>query len=99
MWVSKHTELGIIKVGSKKSIEFKLIQPCPPGFKIISMQSSCGCSTPIKLPGKTGVKVDYIAKPIPVHLIDKGEYTTTKKIVVSTTEGKFDLTFSVTVRK
>jgi len=97
MWVTQFIELGRIKENSKQYIVFRYEDGIDEDFKIESMKSSCGCSTPKQ--EKFGVSIEYKAGPVPPQLETVGEYTTTKRISLVTNKGNFTLEFKATVYK
>lgn len=97
MWESELIELGRVKEGTKHFIPFTFKEPLPEDFKILDMKSSCGCSVPKE--ESFGISVEYKAGNVPPQLLTKGEYTTTKRISIKTSEGDFMLEFRVTVFK
>jgi hypothetical protein len=97
MWVSKHRELGKIQQGSKHQILFKYDGVVPEAFKITKMEASCGCTVPVFTRFNGMLTASFTAPNVPKHLLYKGEYTTTKKVNIYTSEGDVSLTFRATI--
>jgi hypothetical protein len=97
MWDSVHKELGRLKENNSINIYYRFEGPVP--FEVTKLVSSCGCTTP-KFDKETGIlSVVFNTKRIPKHLEWQGEYTTTKKITMTTDIGTFSFTFKATIVK
>jgi len=96
-FISKHKEIGIVKVGSKNVVEFFWKEGVPKDFIVEEIRTSCGCTTP-RFDKEVGIlTATYTAGKIPKHLKEKGMYVTTKRITVDTNYGDSILTFKATV--
>lgn len=89
---------GEITVGDKIEVVFEGKAPLPEELKL---QSSCGCSKPHFDKDNNRIVVVYKAKSIPIHLKDKGYYTSMKSISVVDRESnhKEVLTFKTIVNE
>jgi hypothetical protein len=72
-------DLGKVRVHSFSKIMFPY-----QGIEIVSMEASCGCSTPTNDTNNSRIVVGYTAKPVPMHLVqkDQHDYRTSKTITV-----------------
>ena len=98
MWTRQHIDLGKIRQQTKHLIAFGYDGPVPEDFNVTKLESSCGCTTPkfIKINGS--LTANFTAPNVPQHLLWRGEYTTTKKIKMYTTNhGNFEFTFKATI--
>jgi len=93
-WNKTHIDLGTIKVGSTNKIVFNWIGE---ELKVISLKASCGCTVPKYSNGV--LTAEYKAGGIPKHLKSKGEYTTSKKIIMHSEQGESILSFSANVKQ
>jgi hypothetical protein len=93
-WLTKVIDLGKVKVGKVQTPTFQW-QGEP--LNITKMTSSCGCTTPIYIKESGIIRAEYLPGAIPKHLRDKGEYTSTKKIKVESSQGEFSLSFKAIV--
>lgn len=102
MFENTNQNLGSIKEGTKKVIEF----PYSNVASIIQTVSSCGCTVGEADKQRQILVVFFTAKPVPPHLWGQGWYTTCQTVTVvytSTTDPNTHLTqelkFTVTVVK
>ncbi len=96
-WITKQINLGDIKVGKKQTIIFSSTKQLD---NIISLDSSCGCSTPSYNKEQQQLIVIYTPGSIPKHLKSVGVYTTTKTITITYEGGGSEvLSFKARVSK
>lgn len=79
MEIKEIKNLGIIKSREEVTITFDF----PKVEEIKDMESSCGCSKPIKDLKNKSVVVKYTPDRVPLHLKDQGTYITSKQIVIT----------------
>lgn len=77
-----NVNLGKVRVHSSNNVVFPF-----KGIKIHHMIPSCGCAVPKIDESTSSVIVNYTAKDIPPHLVNKGQsqYKTSKDITVNYT--------------
>jgi hypothetical protein len=97
MWETLSISLGRVKENTKQKINFKFSGEVPKGFEIIKLESSCGCTTPSFDRESGYLTAEFSTGKLPKHLVWKGEYNTTKKIIAYTSAGTFTFTFSATI--
>ena len=75
-----HKQIGTVYPGSEISVDFSY---CPE-VNITKFESPCDCSTPYDIRREHIVRIKYVPKDIPVHLIEQGrtEYEIAKQITV-----------------
>ena len=96
-WKSKYIDAGSIIEKSKRGIAFQATENIP---EIMSLQSSCGCTTP-EYDKETGVlRVIYSAGKVPIHLRQSTKKTiVTQSITVTYVDGTKDiLSFDITIK-
>lgn len=64
-WISKHLDIGEVKINKEVTIEFKFDGDAKP---IKNLNSSCGCSIPYYDEVNKLVRVKFTPGAIPVHL-------------------------------
>lgn len=96
-WITKHIDLGDIKVGKKQTIIFSSTKELD---NIINLESSCGCSTPSYSKENKQMVVIFTPGGIPKHLKSVGVYTTTKSITITYSDGSSEvLSFKARISK
>ena len=97
MWDNSSINIGRVKEKTTKTVLFKYTGVVPKDFEIDSIEVSCGCMTPT-FDFNTGyLTVIYNVGAVPKHLRYKNEYTSTKKIILKTSEGQFTLKYKATI--
>ena len=96
MWESFHANLGRVKEGVTSTINYKYTGKVDDSF-IEKFEVSCGCTTPVFNPATGYLTATFKAGTVPKHLEYQGEYTSTKKIIAYTTDGKVTFTFKATI--
>jgi hypothetical protein len=92
-----YLDLGELKVGVTKDIIFYPKEK-ETLEEIVSISSSCGCSTP-KVENDR-IIVSYTPGSIPIHLQHSGQYKTTKIITINYKYGSSEtLSFTATIKK
>lgn len=96
-WDKQSKNLGILKEEIKTIVTFEAKGDLR---KIISLRSSCGCTTPIYDPETGMLKVSYKPGLVPKHLEAQGYYNSTKTITVAYEDGIKDvLSFNAKIIK
>lgn len=92
-----HINLGDLKVGKTKNIIF-YPEEKETLEEIVSMSSSCGCSTP-KIENDK-IIVTYTPGSVPLHLQHLGQYETKKTITINYKYGSSEiLSFSAIIKR
>jgi hypothetical protein len=97
MWVNQSKNLGRIQQGTKHDVLFLYDGIVPEDFKVTKIEASCGCTTPVFDRGGKVLRASFTAPNVPKHLLYKGEYTSTKKVIMYTSAGDFTFTFKATI--
>ena len=95
-WEKTNIDLGVLTSGKKVTVTFNAAKK----LNVVSTQSGCGCSKPTWDNKEQKLVVEFTPGKVPIHLKNKGEYTTTKIITVRYTDGtQENLSFTALIKK
>lgn len=95
-WNKKVVNLGTINEDTTYTIVFEALKD----LNILSIESSCGCTTPIYNKNTKKLTLKYTSGSIPYHLKEVNEQHTEKFVTIYYTDGTHEiLSFKAIIKK